>query len=209
MFNTIKCPACNAELEITPHKAMDVARCGICTSRLRIRGRAASQIPFVDYYSVLGIPDSASDEDVSKAVRTGILENHPDRNPDDNEAEGRLIRIIEARDALEDPVKRKEYDLIYHALPLPRYVKKVQAPKVISTSESYDEINHLKSQVDGIDSVDLRTSKPLKYTWIWMGVLGFIGLMLPGVIFTAIILGAIGAMVGYALDSKRDPGESS
>lgn len=67
-----------------------------------------------DYYDVLGVPRSASPEDVKKAFRRLAFEHHPDRNKSDN-ADTRFKEINEAYEILRDPEKRAAYDNYGHA----------------------------------------------------------------------------------------------
>ncbi len=64
-----------------------------------------------DYYKDLGVERSASAEQVKKAYRKQALQYHPDRNPDDPEAEERFKEVSEAYEVLSDPEKRRVYDL--------------------------------------------------------------------------------------------------
>lgn len=63
-----------------------------------------------DYYDILGVPETASAEEIKKAYRTIAKENHPDRNPGDKGAEDRFKSASEAYDTLSDPEKKKKYD---------------------------------------------------------------------------------------------------
>lgn len=65
---------------------------------------------FVDYYSVLGVPKNASDEDIKKAYRKLARKHHPDLNPNDPEADKKFQQLNEANEVLSDPEKRKKYD---------------------------------------------------------------------------------------------------
>ena len=68
-----------------------------------------------DYYDVLGVGKSASDAELKKAYRKLAMQYHPDRNPDDAEAEKKFKEAGEAYDALKDPQKRAAYDQMGHA----------------------------------------------------------------------------------------------
>ena len=64
-----------------------------------------------DYYKVLGVAKTASQEEIQKAYRTLARKYHPDMNPDDQEgAKKKFQRLQEAFDTLKDPEKRKQYD---------------------------------------------------------------------------------------------------
>jgi molecular chaperone DnaJ len=63
-----------------------------------------------DYYKVLGVGKGASDEEIKKAYRKLARKYHPDRNPDDKQAEERFKEISQAHDVLSDSEKRKAYD---------------------------------------------------------------------------------------------------
>jgi len=63
-----------------------------------------------DYYSVLGVPRGAPDDDIKKAYRKLAMQYHPDRNNGSKEAEERFKDITEAYDVLRDPQKRAAYD---------------------------------------------------------------------------------------------------
>ena len=65
---------------------------------------------FKDYYSVLGVPKTASDEDIKKAFRKLARKHHPDLNPGDKAAEAKFKELNEANEVLGDPEKRKKYD---------------------------------------------------------------------------------------------------
>ncbi|MCB9741142.1 MAG: J domain-containing protein [Alphaproteobacteria bacterium] len=63
-----------------------------------------------DYYNILGVKRNATPADLKKAFRALALQYHPDRNPDDVEAERRFREIAEAYEVLSDPEKRSDYD---------------------------------------------------------------------------------------------------
>lgn len=63
-----------------------------------------------DYYKVLGVTQSASEADIKSAYRKLALKYHPDRNPDNKEAENKFKEAAQAYEVLADPEKRKRYD---------------------------------------------------------------------------------------------------
>ncbi len=68
-----------------------------------------------DYYEILGVEKSVSDADLKKAYRRLAMKYHPDRNPDDKEAEAKFKEAKEAHDVLSDSQKRSAYDQFGHA----------------------------------------------------------------------------------------------
>lgn len=67
-----------------------------------------------DYYEILGISRSSTQEEIKKAYRKLALKYHPDRNPGDKEAEERFKEAAEAYEVLRDPEKRRLYDAYGH-----------------------------------------------------------------------------------------------
>ncbi len=63
-----------------------------------------------DYYSVLGVSTTATDDEIKKSYRKLAMQYHPDRNNGSQEAEERFKAITEAYDVLRDPNKRAAYD---------------------------------------------------------------------------------------------------
>ncbi|MCM1990783.1 molecular chaperone DnaJ [Oceanirhabdus seepicola] len=63
-----------------------------------------------EYYEVLGIEKDASEADIKRAFKKLALKYHPDRNPDDKEAEEKFKEINEAYQVLSDPEKRSKFD---------------------------------------------------------------------------------------------------
>src|ERR671934_2650178 len=68
-----------------------------------------------DYYEVLGVSRSASAEELKRAYRKLALQYHPDRNPNDPQAEARFKEVNEAYEVLSDQSKRQRYDTFGHA----------------------------------------------------------------------------------------------
>lgn len=65
---------------------------------------------FIDYYKVLGVEHTATQQDIRKAYRKMAKRYHPDINKDDPTAKERFQEINEANEVLGDPEKRKKYD---------------------------------------------------------------------------------------------------
>ena len=63
-----------------------------------------------DYYSVLGVNRNADQNELKSAYRKMAMKYHPDRNPDNPEAEEKFKTINEAFEVLSDPQKRQIYD---------------------------------------------------------------------------------------------------
>jgi len=67
-------------------------------------------VEFKDYYATLGVPRTASADDIKKAFRKLARQYHPDVAKDKKNAEAKFKEINEANEVLSDPVKRKKYD---------------------------------------------------------------------------------------------------
>lgn len=65
---------------------------------------------YKDYYKILGVEKSASQDDIKKAYRRLANKYHPDKNPDNKEAEAKFKEANEANEVLSDTEKRKRYD---------------------------------------------------------------------------------------------------
>jgi molecular chaperone DnaJ len=68
-----------------------------------------------DYYEILEISKNATAEEIKKAYRQKALKFHPDKNPDNKEAEEKFKEAAEAYEILSDPQKRSRYDQFGHA----------------------------------------------------------------------------------------------
>ncbi len=69
-----------------------------------------------DYYEVLGVSKDATADEIKKAYRKKAIQYHPDRNPDNKEAEEKFKEAAEAYDVLSDADKRAKYDQFGHAM---------------------------------------------------------------------------------------------
>jgi molecular chaperone DnaJ len=67
-----------------------------------------------DYYEVLGVSRGCGPEDIKRAYRRMALKHHPDKNPNDPEAEKKFKECAEAYEVLSDPEKRQRYDRYGH-----------------------------------------------------------------------------------------------
>jgi len=65
---------------------------------------------FRDYYKILGVEKTATQDEIKKAYRKLAMKHHPDRNPNNKSAEEKFKEITEANEVLSDPEKRKKYD---------------------------------------------------------------------------------------------------
>lgn len=68
-----------------------------------------------DYYEVLDVTKGASPEEIKKAYRKKAIQFHPDKNPDDKEAEEKFKEAAEAYEVLSNPEKKQRYDQFGHA----------------------------------------------------------------------------------------------
>jgi molecular chaperone DnaJ len=93
-----------------------------------------------DYYEVLGVARTATEEEIKKAYRQLARQHHPDRNPGDKEAETRFKEVQEAYDTLSDKEKKSLYDLRGHSGPSMRFRRKPKPGSAPNPGFSYEDV---------------------------------------------------------------------
>ena len=68
-----------------------------------------------DFYEILGVDKSSSSDEIKKSYRKIAMKYHPDKNPNDKEAEKKFKEAAEAYSILSDPTKKNQYDQFGHA----------------------------------------------------------------------------------------------
>jgi len=95
-----------------------------------------------NYYAILGVDPTASQQDIKKAYRRLALQHHPDRNPHDKLSEDAFKEISEAYGVLSNPHKRSQYDKPSGVSQ--RYKKDRDSNEVYWSKSSNELINKIK-----------------------------------------------------------------
>ncbi|HDS30795.1 MAG TPA: hypothetical protein ENN67_07100, partial [Firmicutes bacterium] len=114
-----KCPVCGSLLGFPEIPPSDPIRCPICSTRYIMEGQRLAHLNYRDFYSLLDIAPNSDEQTIRKAIRTKVLQWHPDRNPDDPTASDKIREVIQAKELLTDKNRRRAYDRVYYAQALP------------------------------------------------------------------------------------------
>ena len=102
---------------------------------------------YIDYYQVLGVDKTASQDDIKKAFRKLARKYHPDLNPNDATAKDKFQAINEANEVLSDPEKRKMVAAHIGTLPTDRNFPEVmQVVSPISLNRCSDTVRVVEEE---------------------------------------------------------------
>lgn len=101
------------------------------------------------YYDILGVSSNASVDEIKKSYKKLAVKYHPDKNPNDAEAEKRFVELNEAYETLSDDSKRKKYDMsIMYTNDFRFY------------ADMFSDGVHRRKATDFVDTAGLRTESP-------------------------------------------------
>ena len=95
----------------------------------------------MNYYEVLGVSQNATQDEIKKAYRNLAFKYHPDRNPDNKEAEEKFKEISTAYDVIGDETKRRNYDLSGFRDDSSRSYQQTQSSSSYDTDTYYEWFN--------------------------------------------------------------------
>lgn len=135
-----------------------------------------------DYYDILNLHQSASNEDIKKSFRELALKHHPDKNKNSEDSKKKFMEVVEAYEILSDDQSRREYDRI-HKYEQFRMGREWTPPADWQQVYSYEQLkkeydrSHMKG---GMWDISERASGSLwKATlFLFVGLLGLVAFIL-------------------------------
>ena len=101
---------------------------------------------FKDYYKILEVKPEATFEEIKKSYRRLAMTYHPDRNPDNKEAEEKFKEINEAYDVLSNAEKRQKFDVIRNGYANPQGYYKDKSQKVSKDEQTDFDFDYFKKK---------------------------------------------------------------
>jgi curved DNA-binding protein len=113
---------------------------------------------FKDYYATLGVPKTATPEEIKRAYRKIARKCHPDLNPGDKDAEAKFKDLNEANEVLSDPEKREKYDEFGQHWNQPRSTENPSSRGTNVSNEDFSQYGDFDSFINDLLGRGRRTS---------------------------------------------------
>ncbi len=113
---------------------------------------------FKDYYATLGVPKTATPEEIKRAYRKLARKCHPDLNPGDKTAEAKFKDLNEANQVLSDPEKREKYDQFGQHWDRPGYGQAPPPGGAGAGTEDFGQYGDFDSFINDLLGRERRTS---------------------------------------------------
>ena len=113
---------------------------------------------FKDYYATLGVPKTATPEEIKRAYRKVARKCHPDLNPGDKDAEAKFKDLNEANEVLSDPEKREKYDEFGQHWNQPRSTENPSSRGANVSTEDFGQYGDFDSFINDLLGRGRRTS---------------------------------------------------